>query len=241
MNLFDHASRAGRSAGNRFCRLSLEQLERRDVPSAATFVVASAIVHSTESNADVITLDYARFLNRAPDTAGFNFLFTQMRNGVAPEVIEAEFVSSPEYIRNHGGVGGGWIFGVYHDLLGRLPSNSEVTFWNDELALGESTTQIGLAFSTSVERDAIVVSNMYFTMLGRAPDAAGLNFFVSALRSGSNRAAVESTILGSTEYFVDHGINDTNFVIAAYQDVLLRTPSNIEVNFWVQELHNLGG
>src|ERR1700682_1927196 len=127
MNLFDRSSRAGRSAGDSFRRLSLEQLERRDVPSTATFVVASAIVHSNESYADFITLDYSRFLNRAPDAAGFSFLLTQMQNGVAPEVIEAEFVSSPEYIRNHGGTTGGWVFGLYHDLLGRLPSNSEVT------------------------------------------------------------------------------------------------------------------
>jgi hypothetical protein len=82
---------------------------------------------------------------------------------------------------------------------------------------------------------------MYFTLLGRAPDPVGLNFFVSALRSGSNRAAVESTIIGSTEYFVDHGVNDSTFVIGVYQNVLLRTPSNTEVNFWVQDLHSLGG
>jgi len=241
MNLFDRSSRAGRSAGDSFRRLSLEQLERRDVPSNATFAVASAIVHSNESYADFITLDYSRLLNRAPDPAGFRFLLTQMQNGTAPEVIEAEFVSSPEYVFNHGGVTGGWIFGLYHDLLGRLPSTSEVNFWTAELALGASTGQIGLAFSTSVERDAIVVSNMYFTFLGRAPDPVGLNFFVTALSTGSNRSAVESTIIGSTEFFVDHGINDTAFVIATYQNVLLRTPSNIEINFWVQELHNLGG
>jgi len=241
MNLFDHSSRAGRSAGNGFARLSLEQLERRDVPSAATFTVASAIVHSNESFGDIITLDFARFLNRAPDAAGFSFFVRQLQNGTAPEVIEAEFVSSPEYVSNHGGITGGWIFGLYHDLLGRLPSNAEVNFWTAELALGASTSQIGFDFSTSVERDAIVVSDMYFTLLGRAPDPVGFNFFVSALRSGTNRAAVESTIIGSTEYFVDHGVNDSTFVIGVYQNVLLRTPSNAEVNFWVQTLHNLGG
>jgi len=240
MNRTHHGSGAGRSAGDQSARLSLEQLEPRNVPSFATMQVAAEIVHSTESYADMITADYTRFLNRAPDAVGFNSLLRQMQNGVAPEVIEAEFVSSPEYISNHGGVASTWINGLYHDLLGRLPTTPELSFWNFQLATGATTNQIALAFTTSVERDAIVVSNDYFTLLGRAPDTAGLNFFVSALRSGADRNAVESVIVGSNEFVQRHGNNMTSFVISAYQDVLHRTPNSAEINLRVNELIALG-
>jgi hypothetical protein len=228
----------GSRAGDRFTRLSLEQLESRDVPSPITFAVATTIVHSQEAIGDVVTADYARFLGRSPDTAGFNFLTNQLQNGTAPEFVEAEFVSSSEYIRNHGGVFGGWIPGLYNDLLGRLPSTSELNFWSIVLSRGTSTATVGLDFTTSVERDAIVVSADYIQLLGRTADPAGLNFFVGALRSGANRFAVTSTIMGSTEFFVHNGITNTGFVIGAFHDILNRTPNNNELNFFLNILNN---
>jgi Domain of unknown function (DUF4214) len=234
-------SRAGRRAGERFTRLSLEQLETRDVPSVGSLVVASAIVHSNESYGVFITSEYSRYLNRLPDTGGFNFFMAQMQLGVAPEVIEAEFVASTEYVANHGGTTNGWVIGLYHDLLGRLPSSSELNFWTVAMANGMTPNQVAVSFTTSIERDIVVVTNQYVTLLGRAPDTAGLNFFVNALRNGSNRLAVESAIISSNEFIVDHGSNSSFFVIGAYEDVLLRSPSNLEIVFWQQTLAANGG
>jgi len=233
MSQFQRRSRAG----GHFTRLSLEQLESRDVPSPITFAVASAIVHSQESISDVVTADFARFLGRNPDTAGFNSFVSQLQGGVAPEFVEAEFVSSTEYVTNHGGVGGGWIPGLYSDLLGRLPTTSELNFWSIVVARGAGTRQVALDFTTSVERDAVVVGLDYLQLLGRTADPAGLNFFVSALRSGVNRFAVTSTIMGSTEYFVHNGITNTGFVLGAFRDILNRTPNNTELNFFLQQLN----
>jgi hypothetical protein len=235
MSPFQHGSRAS----DHFTRLSLEQLEPRSVPSAVTFQVASEIVRSHESFVNTVTAEFTGLLGRTPDTAGLNFFVGQLQNGVTPEVLDAVFVSSQEYIRNHGGIGGGWIPGMFHDLLGRLPSTSELNFFATEFARGASVFQIALSITTSIERDAVVVTNDYVQLLGRAPDFAGFNFFVTAMRNGATRFGVASTIIGSTEYFVDHGINNGGFIVGVFQDVLHRTPNNAELTFFLTQLNTL--
>jgi uncharacterized protein DUF4214 len=241
MNNWFQRSRTGPTGDNRFKRLSLERLENRDVPSTGSAVVATGIVQSTENFSNVITADYVRFLGRTPDATGFNFFLSQLQSGVSPQVIQAEFVSSLEYIVNHGGTSTTWVIGLYHDILGRLPSSTEVNFWMTELALGATPNQIGLAFTTSVEADSIFVTKEYLTLLNRAPDVLGLNFFDSALENGASQFSVQSTIVSSNEFIVDHATNSTVFIIGAYQDVLLRTPSSGEIAFWQAELTANGG
>jgi hypothetical protein len=235
MSQFQQGSRSS----DRFRRLSLEELEPRSVPSAVTFRVASEIVRSQESFSDFVQGEYMGFLHRSPDTAGLNFFVGQLRNGAAPEVLDAEFVSSTEYIRLHGGVGGGWIPAMYLDLLGRVPSGTEINFWATLVARGTSTFQVGLAISTSVERDIVNVTVDYAELLGRAPDGAGLSFFVTALQRGANRFDLATSIIGSTEYFVGHGNTNTSFLNSAFVNVLGRSPSNTEATFFLQQLNTL--
>jgi len=217
-------------------KLFLEALETRTVPSVGGFLVASAILHSTESYGDFVTAEYANLLHRAPDSAGFNFFQNQMIQGAAPEVIEAEFVTSTEYLGKHGGTATGWVTGLYQNLLGRTPNSAEVSFWTTAMARGVGAFTVALGFSTSVERDADVVTTFYHNLLGRAPDAIGLTDFVTLMRSGANRLEVESVIVGSTEYIVDHGNSSTGFINGAYHDLLQRAPSNNELIFWEDEL-----
>src|SRR5258708_34730060 len=90
MSQFQRRSRAG----DRFTRLSLEQLESRDVPSPITFAVANAIVHSQESISDVVTADYARFLGRNPDTAGVHSFVSPWAKGAGPGLFVGAVLSS---------------------------------------------------------------------------------------------------------------------------------------------------
>jgi hypothetical protein len=104
------------------------------------------------------------------------------------------------------------------------------------MARGVGAFTVALGFSTSVERDADVVTTFYHNLLGRAPDAIGLTDFVTLMRSGANRLEVESVIVGSTEYIVDHGNSSAGFINGAYHDLLQRAPSNNELIFWEDEL-----
>jgi hypothetical protein len=209
----------------------VEELERRLVLNRAA--VASGIVHSTESFVDLLISDYAQFLGRASDPAGLNNLLFQLQQGQGEGVVEAEFVASTEYIFDHGNTSAGFVLGLYHDLLGRTPSLNELNFWLGQLQAGSSPLQVALGFTLSTERETIIINHDYFILLGRAPDAGGLNFWLSRFQQGFNRDDVASSIIASTEFFLDHGSNNVAFIAAVYQDVLLRTPGNGELAFWL--------
>jgi hypothetical protein len=204
--------------------------------AATRFDVASAIVNSPEHFADFITGEYAQFLRRAPDPGGLNFFLGQMEQGMSPEAVEAAFVSSPEYILDHGNNMGTWLSGLYNDLLGRTPDVSGFNHWMSRLAAGETPFQIATEFAHSLERQSIVISQDYATFLGRTPDPGGMNHFLTLLQMGFTRSFVASDIIASTEFFQIHGNTDSNFVTAAFTDVLGRTPSPAELSFFVTQL-----
>jgi hypothetical protein len=212
--------------------LAVEELEARTVLS--TLRVVSGIILSSEHFQDFVTQDYLQFLRRTPDPLGLTFWVLQLQRGVAPEVVDAAFVSSGEYIFNHGNTPTNFILGLYSDVLGRAPSNVEVNFWLNQLALGVTTARVAQAFTTSAEREALVISLDYMRFLGRVPDANGLASWLNLIRLfGANQENVEIGIVNSGEFFQRHGNNNSDFIVGVYQTVLHRTPSQAEINFWL--------
>jgi hypothetical protein len=203
--------------------LAAERLESREVLSAATFNVASAIVNSPENFSDFVTKEFTTLLRRAPDIQGLDFFVTRMNQGMSPEAVEAAFASSSEYIFDHGNTAVGWLNGVYNDLLGRTPDLMGLNHWLMRMGAGETVVQVAGEIATSTERETMVIRQDYFTFLGRAPDATGLNHWLTLLRSGFTRAFVASAIVGSNEFFLVHGNTNSAFVVAAFSDVLGRT------------------
>ena len=81
------------------------------------------------------------------------------------------------------------------------------------------------------------VSNAYQTYLGRAPDTAGLNGWVAAMQNGLTDEQLEAKFLASAEYIVTHGGAGAGWVKGMYQALLNRTPSDAEVQSWVNALN----
>jgi hypothetical protein len=81
------------------------------------------------------------------------------------------------------------------------------------------------------------VVNAYRQYLKRLPDAAGLDAWVSGLLAGTySDEKVEALFLGSNEYIANHGGIGAAWVTGMYQDLLGRTPSDAEVQNWVNVL-----
>jgi hypothetical protein len=219
-------------------RLAVERLESREVLSVATFSVASAIVNSPENFTDFVTHEFNSLLRRAPDIQGLDFFVSRMEHGMLPEAVEAAFVSSSEYISDHGNTPVGWLNGVYNDLLGRSPDPMGLNHWLTRLQAGETVVQIAHEITTSVERESIVIRQDYISFLGRTPENSGLNHWLTLLQSGFTRAFVASGIVGSNEFFQIHGNTNVAFVVAAFNDVLGRTPDSNELTFFVSQLSN---
>jgi len=213
--------------------LAVEQLETRDLLSGATFAVATGIVNSTESLRDFVTSEYQAFLGRAPDSVGLQAWMNLLNSGASPEFVEAGIVSSNEYIAIHGNNATQWLTGLYNDLLGRAPDAAGLNAWLNALASGMSTNQIAQFFASSVEREAIIITNDYTGFLGRAPEAGAVNTWLMFEAQGHGRADVASQILASDEFFRDHSNLPSSFIVGVYQDVLNRTPSQAEINIWL--------
>jgi hypothetical protein len=54
-------------------------------------------------------------------------------------------------------------------------------------------------FATSAERQTIVITQDYLTILNRAPRPDEVGYWLSQAQSGSNRATIEAQILASDE------------------------------------------
>jgi hypothetical protein len=157
----------------------------------------------------------------------------QLEAGMSPEAVEASLVASPEYFQAHGNTLTTWLGGLYQDLLGRTPDAAGFNAVLGQAGTRTITFQIALGFTTSAERESLVIGQDYAAFLGRAPDAAGQSAWLNALAQGANRLDVEAGIIASDEYFQRQGSDNIGFVSGVYRDVLHRPAAAAEVNGWL--------
>ena len=77
---------------------------------------------------------------------------------------------------------------------------------------------------SSTEYRTDLVKSLYLRFLERQADSVGLPYFVNLLGTGSTVEQVEAAMVGTTEFFQDHGSTNDGFLQALYQDVLGRLP-----------------
>jgi hypothetical protein len=201
--------------------------------------VASTFTHSPEYYSIFVTNAYLRYLGRRPDPQGLQGWVIAMSHGLTDERLEAGFIGSPEYINNHGGQGAGWIRGMYMDLLGRSPAQSEVDGWLAALAAGESESDIAYGFAASDEREGIRVQADYNKYLGRTASATEVAGWVLAFHSGAYmNEDVVAGFVGAPEYFQRHYDNIADWLFAAYGDILNRPPDDAGYAGWLAFLRN---
>jgi hypothetical protein len=185
-----------------------------------------------------IAAAYQRYLGRNPSASEVAGWATQMQQGLSDEQLEAAFIGSQEYIANHGGQGAGWVTGMYHDLLGRTPSQTEVNGWVAALNAGASTQQIAYGFAASGERESQRVNADYLSFLGRPASQAEVDGWVAAFQHGVSNEDVIAGFVGSREYFDDTAQgSDAAWIAFAYRDILHRAPSLDEDSGWMDLLN----
>ena len=95
---------------------------------------------------------------------------------------------------------------MYIKLLDRTSDAGGKQYWQDDLARGKTLSDIAGNFVKSPEftNNAVMsgdtITSLYSTLLGRAPDAGGANFWNTALSSGSSVADIATSIMQSDEY-----------------------------------------
>lgn len=90
-----------------------------------------------------------------------------------------------------------FIVHLYQGFLNRQPSPREVSMWTEKMGGGASPEELVRDFMNS---DEFFIRQSYIGLLGREPDADGMDTFARALRRGENRAFVVESIIASPEF-----------------------------------------
>jgi hypothetical protein len=91
-------------------------------------------------------------------------------------------------------------------------------------------------FTHSTEAYRDLVTGDYEQYLGRAPDAAGLDYWTTHLQQGLSDEQLAASLLTSGEYLAAQGGAGQDWVTNLYQNLLSRTAAATEVSSWLSQL-----
>ena len=152
---------------------------------------------------------------------------------------------------------------LYEDFLGRVPEEEGLNAWTEALITGRGTVAkvvYGFVYSPEFLNSPLsnegFVTALYHTILGREPDASGLEAWVDVLDNGLTRKKVLEGFLNSKELrniaadlgveagyyysdeYVDQNVKKTMFVFRLYKIVFGRVPRTSELESWVKVLND---
>jgi glucose/arabinose dehydrogenase len=179
---------------------------------------------------------YRDFLAREGDPLGIEFWTQRLEGGTQTRVDLAQsFLDSPEF-----GQAIAPIVRLYLASFARVPDAPGLRFWTAQFKAGMPLPQVAEAFAQSDEflavngmlDDGAFVDRLYRVVLGREPDMAGRNAWVSQLASGTlTRGQVMLGFSESTEYQATS--RPRVLVTMAYVGMLRRSPEPGGFDFWV--------
>jgi hypothetical protein len=211
--------------------------------AAARLTMAENVVAGSEFRADEVTSFFANYMHptcrqlqaqectsgvATPTASELSTDLTLLQSGTSEEGIIATVLSSPQYYQDQGSTQTGLINGVYQDLLGRAPTNAELsaalaTYTNDQ----NGHLSFAQAMLSSLTYQDLLVSLDYQQLLLRAPlpseqDAGQgiLNGNFKSLQT-PDEVLIES-IVATAEYYADTGGTDSRFVVHSISSLLMR-------------------
>ena len=125
------------------------------------------------------------------------------------------------------------IIRLYFAAYARLPDTTGLNFWSNQLRAGmslEGVAQVFVSASEFVQRYGALdnrgfVAAIYLNVLGRAGDAAGLDYWSGQLARGAlSRGALLVVFAESDEYKARMASSDR--VVAIYSAMLRRAPDD---------------
>jgi Domain of unknown function (DUF4214) len=172
---------------------------------------------------------YQSTLLRSADNAGLAGWVNALAMGTSRATVASGFVNSTENRRNQ-------VTFFYGYFLKRAPDTAGLNGWVQQLQSGVDEGTVMANFLLSAEFSASnnntqFVNLMYYAILSRPADSAGLNGWLNQLNSGTSRAAVVSGFLRSVE-----GYN--RVTTSFFGTYLERTPDSTTLSNFVSYFSN---
>jgi len=211
--------------------------------AAARLAIAEEVVSGAEFRADEVTSFFANYMHAtcrelvaeectttlgAPTSMQLSAALNALSSGRSEEDIIAGILGSDQFYADQGSTQTGLITGVYQDLVGRAPTDAEVsaaldTYTND--STGHNA--FAMAMVASLPYEDLVVSLDYQQFLLRAPLTSELDAGQGIL--GGNVKSLQTpddllieSIASTPEFYADAGGTDSRFIARTIATLLLR-------------------
>lgn len=209
---------------------------------AASANLFGTVYHDAHSVGGEVYAFYEGLLGRAPDPIGAEGWAAVLSGGASLQALAQAFLASPEAQLHVGAASNAdYAEALYETVLGRHADAAGLKGWTSALDTGLSRADAAVSFLFSNEHIAELapalnagvfvtdqaaadVARMYYAVLGRAPDAAGLQGWTSVVHGGTSLTSVAQAFLGSAEFAAEHpgGLTDQQFVDTLYATALGR-------------------
>ncbi|MFE1795567.1 DUF4214 domain-containing protein [Streptomyces sp. NPDC059517] len=171
---------------------------------------------------------YRDVLGRRFDDNGLDGWVRSLFSGAGPQDVARGFCYSEEH-------SGQIATELYFTLLDRAPDDAGLAGWRGQLQQGMGRQSAIVAFLDSAEyrakypSDDAFIDSLYRRLLGRPPDAGGLDFWRQRMRDGMPRFEVARGFVLSEEYCRNHSRD-------LYQRYLRRQPDAAGWQDWTDQL-----
>ena len=205
----------------------LEASDAQIYNGASPASIAAAILGSPEyqalrgapastSDAQFVTNLYRGFLGRAPDQTGLGTWVTALGSGTSRAQVAASLAQSPEAKANLAAstsalwipsTNGSLVTQLYQTAFNRTPDAAGLQAWTQALQSGLTPAQFAQDIVSAPEFQTLhagqdntqVISSFYQNGLGRAPDAGGLEGWLSLVQPSGDVSQALAGIATSTE------------------------------------------
>ncbi len=162
--------------------------------------LADEFLTGPEYRSDLVNGWYQAYLGRPADAEADNYFVGLLAGGATDEAVQADILGSAEFFSDAGGSDPAFVGALFHDVLDRSAGNSDISYFDSELAGGDSRTAVASQLLTSAEYQGDLVDHWFEAYLGRPADAGDQNYFAGLLAGGATDEQVQSAILGSPDF-----------------------------------------
>ncbi|MCJ2078839.1 DUF4214 domain-containing protein [Methylobacterium sp. E-016] len=232
-------------------------------PAASVLALFGTVVTNAATQTGSVYALYEGLLGRAPDALGLENFSASIQAGSYLTSVAQAILGSPE----HGPAiadPNAYVQSLYTNVLHRSADGGGLIYFTNELNAGVSQATVAVQIATSQEAqdvnasafstgvfvpDAIdsAVAREYYAVLGRTPDATGLQSFEfqvkQAAGSGGANGAIQAmgnvanAMLTSPEYAQSHGgLTDAGFIDSLYVGALGRHAEAGGAAFYADQL-----
>jgi hypothetical protein len=205
-------------------------------PTALNFVTSDEARADTIYNGAITaqhpaaTGYYATLLGRAASPGEVAVWLQDLKQGATPEQVLAAIVSSLEFFQVTGGNDALFVSALYTNpsILGRstAPSSAEESGWLSLLSGAELTARSSIvnAIVHSDEYRTLLINTFYSKYLGRPASSTDRAVWLPQLQTGLTDEAFLAALLGSDEYFANHGSSNASWLDGVFNDLFGRLP-----------------